>query len=105
MYRGRGLGCPRVQNSSGVGGRGSKPSPWKDLWCKAARGIINETAGHGDHRACDLGVKVHFLLSGAPEHVSFLLVEADRPSKVAMLTSSIPLPRTSTSRRSCMSRS
>ena len=40
--------------------------------------------------AKELNVKIHSLLSGAPEHVSFLILEADSPGAIARLTSSLP---------------
>lgn len=52
-------------------------------------GIVEALEGI-ETTANNLGVKIHFLVNGAPEHVSFLLVEADSPSSVAFLTTSIP---------------
>ena len=43
-----------------------------------------------ENRAKELNVKVHSLLSGAPEHVTFLVLEADSPAAVAQLTTSLP---------------
>ena len=40
--------------------------------------------------ANELGVKVHSMLSGAPEHVSFMVLEADSPTAIAQFTSSLP---------------
>ena len=40
--------------------------------------------------AKDLGVKVHQLLNGAPEHVSFLVLEADSSAAIAHLMTTIP---------------
>ena len=38
-----------------------------------------------------LNVKVHFLVNGMPEHVSYALVEADSPTSVAFFLADIPL--------------
>ncbi|MFQ5934482.1 MAG: DUF3303 family protein [Dehalococcoidia bacterium] len=40
--------------------------------------------------AKELAVKVHFLVNGAPEHVSFTLLEADSPASVAQFLATIP---------------
>ena len=40
--------------------------------------------------ANQLGVKVHSMLSGAPEHVTFMVLEADSPTSIAQFTSSLP---------------
>ena len=40
--------------------------------------------------AKELNVKIHSLLSGAPEHVSFLVLEADSPAAVTRLVTSLP---------------
>ena len=41
--------------------------------------------------ADEVNANVHFSVSSAPEHVSFLLVEADSPAAVARLANSIPM--------------
>ena len=41
--------------------------------------------------AKELNVKVHFLVNGAPEHVSFALLEADNPGAVARVVNSIAI--------------
>ena len=43
-----------------------------------------------ENRAKELNVKVHSLLSGAPEHVTFLVLEADSSAAMAQLTTSLP---------------
>ena len=40
--------------------------------------------------AKELNLKVHFLVSGAPEHVSYALVEADSVGAVARFANSFP---------------
>ena len=40
--------------------------------------------------AKELGVKAHFLVSGAPEHVTFALLEADSPAAVTRFLTTIP---------------
>ena len=44
-----------------------------------------------ENLAKEINVKIHSLLSGAPEHVSFMVLEADSPAAIARLTSSLPL--------------
>ena len=46
---------------------------------------------NAEARAKELNVKVHFMVSGAPEHVSFALLEADSPGPVAMFVMGIPM--------------
>ena len=41
--------------------------------------------------AKELNVKIHSLLSGAPEHVSFMVLEADSPAAITRLLSSVPI--------------
>ena len=40
--------------------------------------------------AKELNIKVHFMVSGAPEHVSFLLLEADSPAAIARFAVQMP---------------
>jgi hypothetical protein len=42
-------------------------------------------------RCEELGVKLHFALNGAPDHVFYLLLEADDYSAVCSLLCSIPM--------------
>ena len=42
-------------------------------------------------KAQELNIKVLFNVNGAPEHVSYLLLEADDPSSVALLLTETPL--------------
>jgi hypothetical protein len=42
-----------------------------------------------ENRAKELNVKVHALLSGASEHVTFLVLEADSSAAMAQLTTSL----------------
>lgn len=46
---------------------------------------------NAENVAKELGVKIHFLVNGAPEHVVFLLLEADSPASIAMFANSFPL--------------
>ena len=41
----------------------------------------------------ELGVKVHFLVTGAPEHVAFALLEADSLGAISRFVTSIPMPQ------------
>ena len=41
--------------------------------------------------AQDLNIKVHFSVNGAPEHVTFLLLEADSAVAVARFVTAIPM--------------
>ena len=40
--------------------------------------------------AKELNVKIHSLLSGAPEHIGFLVLEADSPAAIARLLGDVP---------------
>ena len=40
--------------------------------------------------ASELGIKVHFLVNGAPEHVTYGLLETDDSSRLAFWTTSFP---------------
>jgi hypothetical protein len=40
--------------------------------------------------AAELGPKIHFNVNGAPEHVGFMLVEADNPFIMARIVTTIP---------------
>ena len=41
--------------------------------------------------AKELNVKIHFFVNGVPEHVSFLLLEADSPTMIARFANSFPI--------------
>ena len=41
--------------------------------------------------AQDLNIKVHFSVNGAPEHVTFLLLEADSAVAIAGFVTAIPM--------------
>ena len=43
-----------------------------------------------DSVASELGIKVHFMVNGAPEHVTYALVETDDSSRIALWTTSFP---------------
>ena len=43
-----------------------------------------------DAAASELGIKVHFMVNGAPEHVTYALVETDDSSRLALWTTSFP---------------
>ena len=45
---------------------------------------------NAENVAKELNVKIHSLLSGAPEHVTFLVLEADNPGAVARFITTIP---------------
>ena len=40
--------------------------------------------------AGELGIKIHSMLSGVPEHVSFLVLETDNPGAIARFANSFP---------------
>ena len=40
--------------------------------------------------ASELGIKIHSMLSGVPEHVSFLVLETDTPGVIARFANSFP---------------
>ena len=40
--------------------------------------------------AKDLNIKIHSLLSAAPQHVSFIVLEAESPAAIAGLLTSVP---------------
>ena len=42
-----------------------------------------EAIENSDAVASELGIKVHFMVNGAPEHVTYALVEADDSSRLA----------------------
>ena len=39
----------------------------------------------------ELNVKIHFFVNGVPEHISFLLLEADNTAVIARFANSFPL--------------
>jgi hypothetical protein len=41
----------------------------------------------------ELGVKVHFLVTGAPEHVAYPLLEADSLGAISRFVTSMPMPQ------------
>ena len=49
-----------------------------------------EAIEKSDAVAGDLGIKVHFLVNAAPEHVTYALVETDDSSRLALWTTSFP---------------
>ena len=49
-----------------------------------------EAIENSDAVASELGIKVHFLVNGAPEHVTYALVETDDSSRIAFWTTSFP---------------
>jgi hypothetical protein len=53
-------------------------------------GII-EAIEKSDAVAGELGIKVHFMVNGAPEHVIYALVETEDNSRLALGTSSFPI--------------
>ena len=40
--------------------------------------------------ASELGIKVHFLVNGAPEHVTYALLETEDSSRIALWANSFP---------------
>jgi hypothetical protein len=50
-----------------------------------------EAIEKSDALASELGIKVDFMVNGAPEHVTYALVETDDSSRIAFWTSSFPL--------------
>ena len=50
-----------------------------------------EAIEKSDSVASELGIKVHFLVNGAPEHVIYALVETEDSSRIALWTSSFPM--------------
>ena len=52
-------------------------------------GVVDAVEG-SDALASELGIKVHFLVNGAPEHVGYALLEAEDSSRIAFWTSSFP---------------
>ena len=49
-----------------------------------------EALENSDSLAKELGIKVHFFVNGAPEHVTFLLLEAASPMAIAQYAVSFP---------------
>ena len=49
-----------------------------------------EAIENSDAVAGELGIKVHFLVNGAPEHATYALVETDDSSRLMLWTSSFP---------------
>ena len=52
-------------------------------------GLVEAIEG-SDAVASDLGIKVHFMVNAAPEHVTYALVETDDSSRLALWTTSFP---------------
>ena len=50
-----------------------------------------EAVEKSDAVASELGIKVHFLVNGAPEHVTYALVETEDSSRIAFWTGSFPI--------------
>ena len=40
--------------------------------------------------ASELGIKVHFMVNAAPEHVTYALLETEDSSRIALWTTSFP---------------
>ena len=53
-------------------------------------GVV-EAFEKSDALASELGIKVHFLVNAAPEHVSYALLEAEDTSRIALWTTSFPI--------------
>jgi hypothetical protein len=49
-----------------------------------------EALENAEKLAGELGIKIHSMLSGAPEHVSFLVPETDNPGVLARFANSFP---------------
>ena len=50
-----------------------------------------EAIEKSDALASELGIKVHFVVNGAPEHVTYALLETEDSSRIAFWTSSFPI--------------
>ena len=50
-----------------------------------------EAIENSDALASELGIKVHFMVNAAPEHVIYALVETEDSSRIALWTSSFPI--------------
>ena len=50
-----------------------------------------EAIEKSDTVASELGIKVHFMVNAAPEHVIYALVETEDSSRIALWTSSFPM--------------
>jgi len=63
------------------------------LYNEDARAAAADALGNVDTLAKDAGVTLHFMVSPAPEHALFVLVEADTYEAVgAFLKSAFPFP-------------
>ena len=49
-----------------------------------------EAIEKSDALASELGIKIHFMVNGAPEHVTYALLETEDSSRIAFWTSSFP---------------
>jgi hypothetical protein len=62
--------------------------------CPAYNGDLREALGKAQEQmprlAQELGVTVHFIVTGAPDHVVFSLLEADDLAAVARLLGAVP---------------
>lgn len=52
---------------------------------------VVEAIESSNELAEQLGIKIHFLVNAAPQHVVFALVEADDSSRIPLWTSSFPI--------------
>ena len=50
-----------------------------------------EAIEKSDAVASELGIKVHFMVNAAPEHVIYALLETEDSSRIALWTSSFPM--------------
>lgn len=55
------------------------------------RQALQEFASSIPSRCKELGVKVHFAVAGHPDHVFYLLVEADDLTPICVLLCSVPM--------------
>ena len=52
-------------------------------------GTVEAIEGY-EELASDLGIKVHFLVNGAPKHVTYALLETEDSSRIALWANSFP---------------
>ena len=50
-----------------------------------------EAIEKSDNVASELGIKVHFMVNAAPEHITYALVETEDSSRIAFWTTSFPM--------------
>jgi hypothetical protein len=51
--------------------------------------MLEAIGGSGD-LATELGIKVHFMVSAAPKHVSYILLETEDSSQIPLWANSFP---------------